>query len=515
MRTWLAMALLCASSAAFAAQDEPSLVDLAQVGERARALALIDKGADVNAVAEDGSTALLWAVHNDDQTLIARLLKAHANVKAANKFGAAPMLEAAAYGDAAVIGQLLKAGADPQSANMDGETALMLVAHTSNTQAADLLLKAGAQVDATEKLRGQTALQFAAAESQPAMIKELLQHHAKPDLRSVVNRDQRQVNSEPRVQWRSRGGFTALLYAARQGCLACVQILVNGGADPNLSDPDGISPLLIATENFHFDTAVFLLKAGADANHWDWWGRTPLYAAVDLNSLPYGGRSDRPTPDDTTSLKMIEILLKAGANPNAQLKLFPPYRHIFVDRGADPMLTIGTTPLIRAAKAGDTDAIKLLLGHKALPDLPNSLGITPLMAAAGLGTNVEVDTRGKYVTQKDAIASIELLLAAGANINAVNNRGQPALHGAAFRGWNDVVKNLVGHHADLNVKDARGLTAVDMAMGRPGSDGRGRYGRGSTVVNEDTAKLLQQLMADDAKTKTAAVPPVRAASEML
>jgi ankyrin repeat protein len=288
-----------------------------------------------------------------------------------------------------------------------------------------------------------------------------------------------------------------------------VQNLLKGGADVNLADPDGISPLLIATENFHFDTAVYLLKAGANPNHWDWWGRTPLYAAVDLNTLPYGGRADRPSLDDTSSLQMIEILLKAGANANAQLKLFPPFRQIGSDRGADQMLTVGTTALIRAAKAGDTDAIKLLLAHGARPDLSNSLGITPLMAAAGLGSN-EIDTRGKYVTQKLACDSIDLLVAAGAQINAVDNFGRSALHGAAYWGWDDVVKDLVAHHADLSVKDARGITPVDTAMGR--GDGHGRGGSGK-VVNEATAKLLQQLQASE--PKTAATPPIRPANQLL
>jgi uncharacterized protein len=508
MKTWLGIALIGAAGPVLA-QAGPSLVDLAQTGPSAQAIALIDQGADVNAASDNGTTALIWAVHRDDRPLIERLLKAHANVKTANQYGATPLLEAADFGDVAVIEELLKAGADPETATADGETALMFIAHTSNVQAADSLLKYGAHVDATEKVRGQTALHFAAAESQPAMVKELLRHRADPNAHTIINRDQRQVSAEPRVQWRPPGGLTPLLYAARQGCLECVQILLKGGADANLSDPDGISPLLIATENFHFDTAVYLLKAGADPNHWDWWGRTSLYAAVDLNTLPYGGRADRPSLDDTTSLKMIELLLKAGANANAQLKLFPPFRQIGSDRGADEMLTVGTTPLIRAAKAGDTDAIKLLLAHGAKPDLANSLGITPLMAAAGLGSN-EIDTRGKYVTQKTANDSIDLLVAAGAEINAVDNRGRSALHGAAYWGWDDVVKNLVAHHADLGVKDARGFTPVDTAMGR--ADGHGRGGSGK-VINEETAKLLQQLMATD--TKTASTPPIKPANQLL
>ena len=509
MQSWLGLALLTVAGSAQAATSGPSLVQLAMSDQRQAALTLIDQGADVNRPAEDGSTALLWAAHRDDPVLVERLLKAHADAKAANHYGATPMSEAAAYGDPAVLELLLKAGADPDTADADGQTALMIVAHTSNLKAAELLLAHGAHVDATETLRGQTALHFAAAESQPAMVQELLRHRADPNARSKIEHDLRQVSAEPRIQWRAPGGLTPLLYAARQGCMECVQALLRARADPNLSDPDGISPLLIATENFHFDVAVYLMKAGADPNHWDWWGRTPLYAAVDLNTLPYGGRSDRPSLDTTTSLKMIELLLAAGANPNAQLKLFPPFRQIGSDRGADLLLTVGTTPLLRAAKAGDVNAMRLLLAHGAKVDLANSLGVTPLMAAAGLGSN-EIDTRGKYVTEKDAIAAIDLLVESGAQVNAIDNIGRSALYGAAYWGWNDAIKCLAGHGADLSIKDAHGHSALDMAMGR--SEGHGRGGSGK-VVHDDSAALLQQLMASGART--ADLPAVKPANQLL
>jgi ankyrin repeat protein len=250
----------------------------------------------------------------------------------------------------------------------------------------------------------------------------------------------------------------------------------------------------MAVDNFHFDAAAYLLKKGADPNKWDWWGRTPLYLAVDLNTIPYGGRPDHISLDATTSLKLIELLLDAGANPNAQLKLFPPYRSLGADRGADQMLTIGTTPLLRAAKAGDAPAIRLLIAHGANLELPNTAGITPLMAAAGIGSN-DIDTRGRFKTSKEAVESVQVLLAAGADINARDNLGRTALHGAAFWGWNDVVKTLVAGGANVAAKDAKGMTPVDSAMGRAGGHGRGGQ---SAEVHQETATLLQQLAAPSA-----------------
>src|SRR5262249_13763099 len=155
-----------------------------------------------------------------------------------------------------------------------------------------------------------------------------------------------------------------------------------------------------------------LIKAGANLDRWDMWGRSPLYLAVDVNTIPHGGRADQPSLDETTSLQIIEMLLSGGANPNLQLKLLPPYRNLGADRGVDGLLTIGTTPLLRAAKALDAPAIKLLVDHGARLDLPNIRGITPFMAAAGMGS-VDADTRGVYTTDDTAqrsVASLEILL---------------------------------------------------------------------------------------------------------
>jgi ankyrin repeat protein len=438
----------------------------------------------------DGTTELHWAVYNNDVPAVTRLIAARANVNARNDYGSTPLSEAAVTGNVDVIRKLLAAGADVESSNDDGMTALMIIARTSNVEAAKLLLKRGAKVNVRERWRGQTALMWAAAEAQPAMVKLLLQHGAEVNARSTVNDWERQVTAEPRKQARPSGGFTPLLYAARRGCAECAQLLLDGGADVNLADPDRVTPLLLATINLSFDTAALLVRRGADVNKWDTWGRAPLYAAVDMNTLPTGGRADRPSLDRTTALELIEMLLAAGANPDMQLKLYPPYRSLRDDRGADGMLTVGTTPLLRAAKAGDAAAIRLLLQYKANVELPNVNGITPLLAAAGIGSSA-LDTRGRYKTESDALESVKLLLGAGANLAIRDRSGQTSLHGAASWGWNSVVTTLVEHKIDLHAKDSRGRTAVDLTRGEASTSGRAA----GSQARPETEALLRRLMA--------------------
>jgi uncharacterized protein len=265
---------------------------------------------------------------------------------------------------------------------------------------------------------------------------------------------------------------------------------VEKGAKIDSPDPEGVTPLISAIFNAHFDVAQYLIEQGANVDRWDWWGRTPLYLAVDYNTLPHGGRPDQPSLDQTLPIDIIRMLLEKGANPNPQLKLLPPYRATGADRGVDQMLSFGATPLLRAAKAMDASAIKLLLEHGAIVDLPNNQGMTPTVAASGMGS-IDADTRGYFTTpdvQDRAIASLDLLLTHGGALNGRAGRFQQApLHGAAFWGWNKVVEFLLSKGADINLTDGRGYTAVDYAVGRAGGNSRG----GQRIdVHKDTADLL-------------------------
>jgi ankyrin repeat protein len=483
----LAIATLAAATLLGA---DASLNSAIKAGQRAAAIEMIAKKADVNASESDGTTPLLWAAALDDTDLAARLMKAGAKPNVRNQLGDMPLAEAAFHANTEMLQALLNAGADPNAIGPDGQTALMLISRTANVTAAKLLIEKGAKVNVKETQRGQTPLMWAAAASQAPMMRELLGRGAEVDAKTDADLMTPLVSPEPRAIPRPPGGMTALLFAVREGCMDCVKALLEKGAKIDLPDPEGVTPLISAVFNAHFDVAKYLIEQGANINRWDWWGRSPLYLAVDYNTLPHGGRPDQPTLDETQPIDIIRILLEKGANPNLQLKLLPPFRATGADRGLDQMLTFGTTPLLRAAKAQDAPAIKLLLEHGAIVDLPNVQGMTPTLAASGMGS-VDADTRGNYYLpdiQDRAIASLDLLLAHGGEVNGRAGRLQQVpLHGAAFWGWNRVVEFLLSKGADINLADSRGFTAVDYAMGRAGGNSRG----GQRIdVHQDTADWL-------------------------
>jgi ankyrin repeat protein len=473
VKAWLAAAAIGLAGLAPAWAQDQGLVAAVRSENREAALAMIDEGADVTQGEPDGSTPLLWGAHLGDAELVEKLLAAGADPNRANDYGATPLSEAAIMGEADVIALLLDAGVDANARGADGQTALMAVARTGRIDAARILLDHGADVNAVEEWGGQTALMWAASQQQPEMIRLLIDRGAEVDARSVVRDWGRRITAESRVKDLNYGGFTPLLYAAREGCAECARALVEGGADINLISPDSITPLVMAITNIHWDTAAYLIEAGADVNRWDLWGRNPLYQAVDVNTTPRGGRPDLPSTDATTGLQVIEMLLERGANVNMQLKLFAPYRAVGPDRGGDPALTVGATPLLRAVKGGDVAATELLLRYDPLVDLPNMNGLTPLMAAAGGGYGA-ADTRGRFMTEQQGLAEARLLLDAGADINAKDNTGRTALHGATQRGWMEMIRFLVENGADVNAADNNGMTPHDIAAGvRRGPGGFG------------------------------------------
>jgi ankyrin repeat protein len=496
---YLLIAVLANASIARAA--ETTLVGAAERGDRAAALKLLARGADANAPGPDGTTAIMWAATNDDLELARALIKARANVNLKNEFGTSAVIEAATIGSAPIIDVLLKAGADPNTRNPEGETPLMAAARSGHVEAARRLLDAHADINAKETWGGQSALMWAAAQGQAEMVRFLASKGADLNARGVIRQWERKVITEPRPKDMNKGGFTPLLYAAREGCVECARQLIAAGADPDLEDPERITPLNMALLNLHFEFAAYMIKAGADVDKWDFFGRSPLYMAADVSTLPTKGNGAvavLPSEDPLTALDVAKLLLEAGANPNLQLKRRPPYRDVPQDRGGDTILAQGATALLRAARAGDAPFVALLLTHKALVDLPSKEGVTPLMAAAGVEFGTRV-TRGRNRTNEGVLATMKLLLDAGADINArmVSDsprsgeysaaataaaragRGgrasqvpspsavphQTALHGAAEHGFTPFVKFLAENGADLQAKDASGRTALDLAKG--------------------------------------------------
>jgi ankyrin repeat protein len=530
-----------------AACAQESLGDLIRSGNREAVLAAITSpDLDVNATEPDGSTPLLWATYKVDHELVRALLKAGAKPNMTNNFGAAPLTEAVKLSDVDMVRMLLDAHADPNSPNQDGQTALMLASSLGSLEVAKLLIKHGADVTAVEKFRGQTALMWAAAGNYPDVVDLLLAHHANVTLRAKYDDWPRQMTSEPRAQFRATGGLTALLYATRSGCYRCAVAIVKAGADVNQPNPDGITPLINALDNHSFDIANFLLDKGANPSAWDMTGRTPLYVAVDMNSYsgPNGAGSGNfqgfgeppgpPRPENkAAAMDLVNRLLAMGVDPNHELTRMRPNGN---GRGrfADYMMRGGTAPLMLATLSLDDEAIKVLLAHGAEVDLPNVFQITPLMAAAGMsgssrggvGSAKTAGRAKKDDIQERVIRTIDLLLDAGANINARvvdshtrtaklvayiqgrDHEGKTALFSAAEAGWDKVVKHLLDRGADATVRDASSKTALDYArIGPPPGPGTPPKESGPAAASRAaTVAILEALVpkSEVAKNTTTA-----------
>jgi ankyrin repeat protein len=485
---------------AHAAQAQPALADRIQSGDRRAALAMIAGGADVNRAQPDGTTPLHWAAYRVDRELVEALLKKGARADVVNQYGASPLAEAVRVASPELVEMLLKAGADANVANEDGQTALMLAARTGEVEVAKLLVQHGADVNRRERYRDQSAVMWAAAEGHADMVAFLVSKGADLSIRARANDWPTQITSEPRVQYRPTGGLTPLLYGARAGCLGCVAAMIKAGADVDRPNPDGMTPMMMALDNGYPDVARYLLEHGANPHTWDWWGRTPLYVAVTMR----GGQDSRPGPRPPESLALINALLDAGVNPNAQLAFKEPSRGGRDNRFRDDLLTTGATPLLRAAQTFDNDVVRALLAHGALVDLPTASGVTPFMAAAGIGTRTGSSVLGPGPPKNVVTLSLEtmeILREAGADVNAritdttsltariarastlSNRQGQTTLFFAAEVGRTRVVKYLLDHGAKANVVDGMGRTPIDAAKGNGGG--------GNEAGSQEIVKLLE------------------------
>ncbi len=491
---WLSLG---AAASAYADSGPQTLVDLIQSGQREAVLAAITSPyVDVNTAAPDGSTPLMWATYNADHEMVRALLKRGAQANVTNRYGDSALAEAVKLGDVELVHMLLEAGAGADSPNQDGETALMLASSIGSLPIAQMLIARGATVNAVETFRGQTALMWAAAQSHPDIVELLLKHGADVAIRAKYDDWPRQMTSEPRAQFRQTGGLTALLYATRSGCAACAVAIVNAGADVNQPNPDGVTPLINAIDNRNYDIAMFLLDRGANPGAWDMTGRTPLYVAVDMNSFnprfllfggfAFGARDPAAlrAPNKATAMDLVNRLLAMGVDPNHELTRMRP-NGAGRGRFEEYMLRGGTGAVMVAAMRHDDVALKALLAHGATAGAPNVFQITPLMAAAGMSGSGRGNGPEDGDVQARAATTIDLLVDAGANINARvtdshtytaklvayvqgrDHEGQTALFAAAESGWDRVVKDMLDHGADPTVHDDDGRTALDYARHPP------------------------------------------------
>ncbi len=457
---------------------------------RAALIALFSASAvTVHAADADGTTPLEWAVYNDDLQTAQRLLHAGANANAANRYGITPLSLAATNRNAAMAEALLKAGADANAKLPGGSTVLMNAARTGKAEIVRLLIEHGADVKAKGEVYGETALVWAVQENHADAAQVLIAHGAEVNARtSPLERAKDRFGLEGVLTILPHGSWTPLMYAARQGSTDAARVLIESGAELNVTDPDSTTALMIAIINGHYDTAELLAEKGADPNITDTTGTAALYAAVDMNTLgEVYGHPARPNSSKATALDLMKVLLEHGADPNARLKSTTLQR---AHTPGEFLLGEGTTPLMRAAKNGDTPTLRLLLSHGADFNARQKNGTTALMFASGQGYGTGTFAKD-YATVDELLESIKVLVAAGADVNAVNEAGDTPLHFGA-QASDDIVKFLVASGAKLDVKDKQGRTPVEMALGI----GLHGHAGGPPTVREGTANLLRQLMAE-------------------
>jgi uncharacterized protein len=452
--TWLLALVLVASGPESLAADA-QLADAAEKQDRSTVRALIERKADVNQAQVDGMTALHWSSYHDDLETAKLLVHAKANVNAVNRYGVSPLSLACERGDEAMVTLLLDAGADPNARLRGDETPLMIAARTGKIGPVKALIARRADVNARER-RSQTALMWAAAEGHAKVVEALLEAGA--DFRTPVS-----------------SGFTPLFFAVREGATDVVRILLKAGIDVNepmrpqkstsRTQARQTTPLSLAVENGHFELAVVLLEAGADPND-QRSGFTALHALTWVRKTNRGDdESGNPPPIGSgklTSLELVDKLVKHGADVNASLKRGASGRGVLNRAGA--------TPFLLASMTADLPYLKKLVELGADPRLPNADHCTPLMAAAGIGCLAPLEEAG---TEDEAIEAIKLTLSLGNDVNAVDDNGETAMHGAAYKNLPKVVELLAGAGAKIEIwnrKNKYGWTPFSIAEGhRPGN----------------------------------------------
>jgi ankyrin repeat protein len=508
LRTALCGALSLACLLPLSATANGELADLAEQGQVDAMKQLLGSGADVNSRLSDGSTALHWAVLHDQGDAVVALLEAGADPVAVNRNGISPLFLAVQNGNPDIVSSLLQAGADPNTLSESGETILMTAAYTGKPAVVSLLLESGALVDMRDPDFRQTALMIAVREGQTAVVDQLIRHGTEVDARTRVgptpvffppckgtgcgsegvgiNRSGVPHRGE---RHDAKGGMSALMYAARDGRVEEARLLLDNGADIELSEANDISPLLMALLNNQLGVASLLLDYGATVNVDDFYGRTPLFAAIDYRNIDMNSeREDDPQTNMVERepiMPMIERLIAMGADVNARTKEWPPEKKwLYALNDVSWVDMTGQTPYIRASLAGDVPVMKLLLEHGADPHITTYEGTTALMAAAGMNWTV---AQTYTVSNEALLEAVKMNIELGADVNAANSMGLTPLLAAANRGSNEIIRYLAAQGAQLDHTDAVGRDAVRWAEGV-------FLAAVGAELKPDTVSLLKELM---------------------
>ena len=472
---------LCAGAALAAGASDTSLVTAAKQGDRAAVQALVNGHAKKSVAGPEGTAALVWAATRNDVAMADLLLRAGANVKGTNEFGATPLYAAAAHPDPAMAEKLLAAGADANTALMSGETALMEASRRGNLATVRVLLANHANPNAKESNGGQTALMWAVSQRQAPVVEELIKQGA-------------DVNAA------SKSGFTPVMFAAQQGDDVSARILLRAGAKPNDAQPKtGLTALMIASAMAQAKAVDVLLDNGANPNLADANGYTSLHRVV--RDSDYG--INLAAKDDI--LTIVKSLLKHGANPNARLVQDKEKAAEEIKNGnvavegkrtavtVDEIILQGATPLFLAAEVNNLDVIKALVAAGADPLLPSERGTTPLMMAAGAGTDVQREREPEE--RATAVDTAKFLVEHGADVNVAGQYGWTALHAAAYQGLNDVVAFLASKGAKLDAKDGFGQTPLSISLSVLAKDIGDRRLQIPRKFRRETSELLLKLGA--------------------
>lgn len=445
---------LCAGAALAADASHSSLVDAVKQGDRAAVQSLLSGRSKDDLAGPEGTAALISAADRNDLAMADLLLAAGADPKGTNEYGATALYAAAANADIALAQRLLAAGADPNAQLLSGETPLMQSAQTGNVEMARILLAAGADPNARESNAGQNALMWGISERHAAITDELVKHGA-------------DINAT------SKSGFTALMFAAQQGDADSARILLNAEANPNETAPkSALTPLLIGTAMGRAKVVSLLLDKGADPN---------VVAANGFTPLHYAARRKG-------AVGIVTALLKHGAKPNVRLKQKRP-----TTVSPNGIVMQGATPLAMAADINNIDAVKALVEAGADPLITTESGTSPLMLAAGGGTDV---VRSRTPAERAvSIQTVKYLVEHGADVNAHGQFGWTALHSAAYQGLNDVIEYLVSKGAELDARDGFNQTPLSICNTIITKEIEHNGYQAPRILRRDTADLLLRLGA--------------------